>query len=149
MCRPSISVLVGVVCVLFQMVAGWMVWGQSMQFAVRLLHRYCWSLAAVLVTQLCPTLCDPMGCRSPGSSVHGILQARILGWVAIPFSRGSSRPRDQTRVLLPCKQFLYYLSHQGSTSKKVRYLCILPEQKTEKLLLVETGSESSAEAFTA
>ena len=84
MCRPSISVLVGVVCVLFQMVAGWMVWGQSMQFAVRLLHRYCWSLAAVLVTQLCPTLCDPMGCSPPGSSVHDILQARILEWVAIP-----------------------------------------------------------------
>ena len=42
--------------------------------------------------------CDPMHCSPPGSSVHGILQARILEWVAIPFSRGSSRPRDQTRV---------------------------------------------------
>ena len=39
-------------------------------------------------------LCDPMGCSPPGSSVHGILQARILDWVAISFSRGSSRPRD-------------------------------------------------------
>ena len=48
-----------------------------------------------LVTQLCPTLC---GCSPPGSSVHGILQARILEWVAIPFSRGSSSPRDQTQV---------------------------------------------------
>ena len=37
------------------------------------------------VTQLCPTLCDPVGCSPPGSSVHGILQARILEWVAIPF----------------------------------------------------------------
>ena len=44
----------------------------------------------VLVTQLCPTLRDPMHCSLPGSSVHGILQARILEWVAIPFSRGSS-----------------------------------------------------------
>ena len=52
----------------------------------------------VLVTQLCPTLCDPMDCSPPGSSVHGILQARILEWVAIPFSRGSSWPRDQTPV---------------------------------------------------
>ena len=50
----------------------------------------------MLVTQLCPTLCDPMDCSPPSSSVHGILQARILGWVAIPFSKGSSRPRDQT-----------------------------------------------------
>ena len=49
------------------------------------------------VTQSCPTLCDPMDCSLPGSSVHGILQARILEWVAISFSRGSSRPRDRTQ----------------------------------------------------
>ena len=48
----------------------------------------------VLVTQLCPTLCDPLDCSPSVSSVHGILQAKILEWVAIPFSRGSSRPRD-------------------------------------------------------
>ena len=46
------------------------------------------------VTQSCPTLCDPMNCNPPGSSVHGILQARVLEWVAISFSRGSSQPRD-------------------------------------------------------
>ena len=51
----------------------------------------------VLVTQSCLTLCDPMDCRSPGSSVQGILQARLLEWVAISFSRGSSRPRDGRR----------------------------------------------------
>ena len=50
----------------------------------------------VLVAQSCLTLCDPMDCSLPGSSVYGILQARILEWIAIPFSRGSSRPRDQT-----------------------------------------------------
>ena len=50
------------------------------------------------VAQSCPTLCDPMDCSLPGSSVHGILQARILKWVAISFSRGSSRPRDGTQV---------------------------------------------------
>ena len=50
------------------------------------------------VTQSCPTLCDPVDCSPPGSSVHGILQARILEWVAISFSRGSSRPRDWTQV---------------------------------------------------
>ena len=48
--------------------------------------------------QLCPTLCDPMDCSPPGSSVHGILQARILEWVAVPFSRGSFQPRDRTQV---------------------------------------------------
>ena len=52
------------------------------------------------VSQSCPTLCNPMDCSPPGSSVHGILQARILEWVAIPFSRVSFRPRDQTHV--PC-----------------------------------------------
>ena len=51
-----------------------------------------------LVAQLCPTLCDPMDCSPPGSSVHGILQARIWEWVAISFSRGSSQARDQTQV---------------------------------------------------
>ena len=50
------------------------------------------------VAQLCPTLCNPMDCSPPGSSVHGILQARILEWVVITFSRGSSRPRDRTQV---------------------------------------------------
>ena len=48
--------------------------------------------------QSCPTLCDPMDCSLPGSSVHGTLQARILEWVAMPSSRGSSRPRDRNRV---------------------------------------------------
>ena len=53
---------------------------------------YCWSLK-VKITQSCPTLCNPMD-----YIVHGILQARILEWVAIPFSRGSSQPRDWMRV---------------------------------------------------
>ena len=50
------------------------------------------------VAQLCPTLCDPMDCSPPGFSIHGIFQARILEWVAISFSRGSSRPRNRTWV---------------------------------------------------
>ena len=53
---------------------------------------------SVLITQSCPTLCNPVDCHSPGSSVHGILQARILEWVAMSSSRGSSRPRDGTQV---------------------------------------------------
>ena len=50
------------------------------------------------VAQSCPTLCDPVDGSPPGSSIHGILQARILECVAISFSRRSSRPRDRTRV---------------------------------------------------
>ena len=50
----------------------------------------------VLVNQSCPTLCDPMDCSPPGSSVHEIFQARILEWVDISFSRRSSQPRDRT-----------------------------------------------------
>ena len=55
----------------------------------------------VLVTQSCPALCNPMDCRLPGSSIHGISQARVLEWVAIFFSRGSSQPRDGTQVSCP------------------------------------------------
>ena len=50
------------------------------------------------VAHSCPTLCNPIDCSPPGSSVHGILQARILEWVAVSFSRGSSQPRDRTWV---------------------------------------------------
>ena len=60
-----------------------------------------------LVTQSCPTLCDPMDCSPPGSSAHGILQARMLEWGARPFSRGSSQSRYRTPRLLHCRQILY------------------------------------------
>ena len=58
-----------------------------------------------LVTQLCPTLCDPMDCNPPGSSVHGILPAGILEWVAIAFSRESSLPRGGTLVFCVSGRF--------------------------------------------
>ena len=50
------------------------------------------------VAQSCPTLCNPMDCSLPGSSLHGIFQAIVLEWIAISFSRGSSQPRDWTWV---------------------------------------------------
>ena len=56
---------------------------------------YTWK---ALVSQLCLPVCDPMDCSLPGSSVHGILQAGILKWVAVPFSRGPSWPRDRTQL---------------------------------------------------
>ena len=70
--------------------------------------------AHALVAPLCLTLCDPMDSSLPGSFVWGILQARILEWVAMPSSRGSSWPRDWTQVscVLLCRQTLYLLSHQ-------------------------------------
>ena len=59
----------------------------------------------VFITQLCLTVCDPKDCSPPGSSVHGILQARILEWVVIPFSRGSSQSRDRTVVSCIASRF--------------------------------------------
>ena len=56
--------------------------------------------------QSCPTLCYPMDCCLPGSSAHGILQAKILEWVAIPFSMGSSLLRYQTQVSCIVGRFL-------------------------------------------
>ena len=63
----------------------------------------------VKVIQLCPTLCDPMG-----YAVYGILQARILEWVAFPLSRGSSQSRGSNPGLPQCRRILYQLSHKGS-----------------------------------
>ena len=76
---------------------------------------YAWVRAQLL--QSCPPLCDPMDYSPPDSSVHGILQARILEWVATPSSRGSSWPRDRTHVSCiscTCRWILYSLSHPGS-----------------------------------
>ena len=68
----------------------------------------------VLVAQSCPSLCNPMDCSLPGFSVHGILQARILEWVAIPFCNGSFPSQGLNPSLLHCRQIIYHLSHQGS-----------------------------------
>ena len=78
------------------------------------------------LVRLFMTLHGPMDCSPPGSSVHGILQARILEWVVISFSRVSSCPRDQTQVLLHCWQILYHLSHQGSPPERVKALLKVP-----------------------
>ena len=62
----------------------------------------------LLFNKSCLTLCDHMDCSPPGSTVHGILKARILEWVAISSSRGYSCPRDQTHVSYIGKQILYH-----------------------------------------
>ena len=63
-------------------------------------------MCVCLVAQLCLTLCNPLDCCPSGSFVHGILQTRILEWVAMPSSRGSSQPRDQTQVSCIADGFL-------------------------------------------
>ena len=63
-----------------------------------------------LVSQSCPTLCNPMDCSLVDSIVHGILQARILEWVAIPFSRGTFLTQGSNPGLLHCGQIVYHLS---------------------------------------
>ena len=78
------------------------------------------SAVLCLVVQLCPTLCGPMDCSPPGSSVRGILRARILEWVAMLSSRKSSPPGDGTQTsCVSCigGQILYCLSHEGSPDR--------------------------------
>ena len=87
---------------------------------VSFLYLLMWKNIKVLVAQSCLTLCNPMNCSPPGASVHGILQARILEWVAIPFSRWSSRSRDQTWPFCIGRRVLYHLSYQGSPPLKQR-----------------------------
>ena len=81
-----------------------------------------WALVCVLSHQSCLTLCAIMDCSPPGSSVLGIVQARILEWVAISFSRGSSLSRDCTQVSYVSRWFYLPLSHQGSPQMPIHIL---------------------------
>ena len=83
---------------------------QQVLFTVCVCVCVCTRTRACVHTKLlqsCPTLCNPMDCSPPGFSVHGILQARILEWVAMAFSRGSSWPRDWT-----CITYISFLGRQ-------------------------------------
>ena len=75
------------------------------------------------VTQLCPTLCDPMDCSPPDSSVHGVLQARILQWLAIPLSRGSAQPNDQSWVSHTAGKFF---TVRATKNVFLAQLCLTP-----------------------
>ena len=74
------------------------------------------------VAKPCQTLCDPMDCSSPGSSVHGILQARILEWVAISSSRGSSRLRDQIHISCIGRRVLYHWATWEACSPMIPFV---------------------------
>ena len=73
-------------------------------------------LCLCLITQSCPTLCNPLDCSPPGYSVCWIFHTRILEWVAISFSRGHSQPKNQTCLsllaCLLCRQILYQMSYR-------------------------------------
>ena len=73
----------------------------------------------VLATQSCPTLCDPMDCSLPGSSIHGVLQVRILEWVAIPFSKGILLTQRSNPRVLCCRQIFTF----WATREYVREIC--------------------------
>ena len=110
----------------------------------------------VLVSQSCLTLCDPRHYSPQGSSVHGILQARILEWAAISFSRGSFQSRDQTRVshtagrfftvwatrevnLFHCLSFIYlstYLCIRSFPSTCFHFLEFMEDQTKDHLVVV-------------
>ena len=89
----------------------------------------------VKVTQSCPTLCDPMDCSLLGSSIHGILQTRILEWVAVPFSRGSSHSRDRTQVPLIAGRFLPSEPPEKPKNTGVGNQWICPTQESNQGLL--------------
>ena len=75
-------------------------------------------LCVCLGAQLCPTLCNSMDCSPPDSSVHWILQAKILEWVAIPFSKESSQPRDRTYISCTVSRFFTISAPRKTTHRK-------------------------------
>ena len=89
------------------------------------------------VTQSCPTLCHPMDCSLPGSSVHGIFQAIVLEWIAISFSRGTSQPRDRTRVShIVDRHFTVWATREVIASKLKK----LEKVKKESPLQISEGA---------
>ena len=119
--------------------------------SLNLIHPYIWKRSKPQwtsehseVAQLCPTLCYPMEYGIPGSTVHGILQARILEWAAISFSRGSSQPRDRTWV--------FCIADRRFTVWATRVILLIEEKlitkKVRKLSYVSTTSDSIHEHST-
>ena len=102
-CRPLVPVNIGGPCSLSTNVC------VRVRVCVCACVRACMRVCVRAQSYL--TLCNPMDCSTPGSSAHGIFQARIPDWVAVSFSRGSSQPRDQIHIsCVPCiiRQILYH-----------------------------------------
>ena len=100
----------------------------------------------LLVAQQCPTLSNPMGYSPPGSSVHGILQARILEWVAIPFSRKTSQPRDWTEFSHTAGRF-FTVGHQETYSEGYRKCSGYRKEKLEMLFSISILSTAFVYLF--
>ena len=95
--------------------------------------------------QLCLTLCNPMNCSLPVSSVHGIFQARILEWVAIPYCRGSSCPKDRTCIFClycPGRWIVYLLSTWGTYTRETQEVQIWSLGRKDPLELEMTTHSS-------
>ena len=92
------------------------------------------------VAQSCLTLCDPMDCSLPGSSVHGIFQARVLRWVAISFSRGSSWSRGWTQVSRSVgSHFIIWATREVLNNPSFKRECLTAEQLNAVFLFVCLG----------
>ena len=96
---------------------------------------------AVLSLQLCPTLCDLMDCSSLGSSLHGILQVRILEWVAISFYRGSSQTRDRFCISWIGRPILYQLASWEAIQIETIVKC----SKTKKAMILSINRQNPME----
>ena len=101
-CKPSVSIP----CCLKS--GEWLFFGEGGAFPEGTMRSFWGCVCECSVAQSCPALCDPINCSPPGSSVHGISQARILEWVAISFSTGFSCSRDQTWVSSIGRWILYH-----------------------------------------
>ena len=100
------------------------------------------------VTQSYPILCDPVDCSPPGSSIHGILQARVLEWVAISFSWGSSQPRDQTLCCIVGTYYSFCIWVVSANSKLQSFSHTLPLGNHNFVLYVcESVSISEIRSF--
>ena len=103
----------------------------------------------LLIVQSCPTLCNPMDWSLPGSSVHGIFQARILKRVVIPFSRGSFQPRDQTRVsCIAGRFFTTWATRKNHQTNKDLWKSHQMSKKKNHVILFLTKSRLSRIAHT-
>ena len=103
-------------------------------FLLGYLNRFSSWKVKVLVAQSCPTLCrhGVTDCSPPGSSIHGILQARMLEWVAIPFSRGSSQSRDWTQVSCTAgRLFIVWATREAHSS--IFYMFLLSILQCHKI----------------
>ena len=95
----------------------------------------------VLLAQSCLTLCDPMDCSPPGSCVHGIFQARMLDWVAISFSRGSSQLKDWTWVsFIAGRLFTVWATTEAPMSTYQKVIFSFPSSKSVYSTLATLGS---------